>query len=423
MADTLSTMIDGNEVIVDVSGLAGVAHPALLLPAIVVAVVATVVVFAHARADQRPFLFGAMASGTLGTAAALLSAPIVFGRIAAWVDGLSERITDGTGLVGLCGFACGALLWIIGVAIVVMPRPRAAAVTIVGVVVFVVGVGGVARVQAQRRTFIRSLQQAFPVPLVVFDGQDASDPVAGPLPEVQVGRVRLLRPITWRQLGAPPATVLGLANPAAVAFPAADVANWNLDEVRATLQADTAGEHATTALASQGPVSVRSTVRFRAVDDRSPRSLTLTPGVRLEFAKLSGPVGTTAAALKKRKQAAADVVVSVEADRVVDGFRTATVHISDNGQQRTEEIVAKNGALYRTAGDLFVGDDCGLPFLGHDTCRCGREGVESCTRVDADSLGAMVRVGLLIASFGMSEVLNTCDGCGDGHEVGLLRLR
>lgn len=425
----LSAVVEGNTVVVDVSGLVGVAHTALLVPVVVVAVVVAGLVSWRARPDQRPFLLGALGTGTLGAACALLSAPIVVGRLAGWIPGLTARIAEGGVVVGLAGFCCGALVCLVPLAFVTAPRRVAVVVAVVGVVAFVVGVAGVVAAQDQRRTFIRGLQQAFPVPQLVFAGQEPG----GPLPEVQVGRTRDLAPVTYWQLGVRQTVLFGVLGEQPVAFPASDVAAWHLLDVRAALHADSAGEHEATAVATQGPVKVIAPLRFKAVVDAAPPSFPLTPGTSLRFARTTGRPGTTAAVAaqqtatakkkqKKPKPLSADVVVDVVAERVEDGFRVVTVHVDDRGIARSEDVVAKDGVVYRRGGgDVFVAG-CALPFLEQPTCSCGENGVVSCARVDGDSVGALVRVGLLIATLGISEVMGACDGCGDGREVGLIRL-
>lgn len=433
----LSAVVEGSTVIVDVAGLEGVAHTLLLVPVVVVAVVVGGLVGVRSRPDQRPFLLGALATGVFGAACALLSAPIVVGRLASWIPGLTARIAEGSVLVGLAGFCCGALLGLVPVAFLTVPRRTAVVVAVVGVAALVVGVVGIVSAQEQRRTFIRALQQAFPVPQLVFAGQEPDDV----LPEVQVGRTRELAPVTYRQLGVRQQMLFGVLGEQAVAFPASDVDGWHLLDVRAVLSASSPGVHDATATAWQGPVRVITPLRFKAVVDSGPPSLPLLPGTQLRFKKTRGPPGTVAstlaslrspakptrAALSKRrpvKPLTPDVVVDVVSERVEDGFRVVTVHIDDRGIARSEAVVAKDGVVYRKVGGVFV-DGCALPFLEQPTCRCddgGKGSVVSCARVDSDSVGAIVRVGLLIATLGISEVLGACDGCGDGHEVGLIRL-
>lgn len=501
-AATLSTTIDGHEVIVDVSGLAGVEQTAQLVPVVVVAAVVAGLLARLARPDRRPFLLAALATGTIGAAVALLSAPVVVGRVAAWIPGLTARITAGSAVVGVAGFACGALLALVPLAFFTVRMRLALVVTVVALSAFVVGAGGIVSAQQQRRTFVKALQQAFPLPQLVFPGQPApgvdptrvvdaapptpptpppiveaapgalaqpttpprtsapSSPQASPpaspmtsladdeLPEVQVGRTRALAPTTWWQLGVKQPVLFGALGEERVAFPATDVAAWNLLDVRAALTADAAGVHRVTAEARQGPVRVRAPVWFHAVEDRSPSFLPLVTGTSLRFQKSAGPPGTTAENARRPPRRApptksratrvlepvvdvADVAVDIGDEVVEDGFRVVDVHVLDDGQTRTVRVVARDGVLRRVVGsggdrrlgEVFAGPTCGLPFLAQPTCTCDDGGVAHCARVDTDTVGAVVRIGLLIATLGLSEVMGTCDGCGDGREVGLVRLR
>ncbi len=447
--DELSATLDGHQVIVDVSALAGVEQTQHLVPVIVVAVVVAVVLARLARPDRRPFLLAAVATGTIGAAIALLASPIVVGRIASWVPGLFERVTAGSVVVGVAGFACGALLSLVPLSFFTAPRRIAVATTVVGVAAFVVGAGAIAQAQQQRRTFVRALQQAFPLPHLVFAGQDLAAPDApdsraaggGPLdddvlPEVQVGRTRALAPTTWWQLGVKQPVLLGVLGEQRVAFPASDVAAWNLLDVRAALSADAPGVHQTTAVARHGPVRVVAPLRFRAVADTSPPFLPLVKGAVLSFARTEGPPGVTERRVrsgpprpargtgpkKDQQSPPADVVIIVQDEAIADGFRVADVHIIDGDRTRTERVVAKDGVLFRMAGGVFAGPSCGMPFLEQPTCACDDAGIASCARIEGDTIGALVRVGLLVATLGMSEVMGVCDGCGAGRELGLVRL-
>ena len=74
----------------------------------------------------------------------------------------------------------------------------------------------------------------------------------------------------------------------------------------------------------------------------------------------------------------------------------------------------------KQAGGVFAGANCSLFFLEQPTCQCSARGVDRCARVDGDNVGALFRIGLVIATLGLSEVMGACNGCGDGHEEGLL---
>ena len=427
MSDELSATIDGHQLAIDLAGLHGMTQPALLLPVVVVAVVVLGVVAVLTRADLRPFLLSALATATFGAAVALLSAPIVVGRLATFVPELQGRISEGSALVGIAGFAVGALLSLVPMAFFTVPRAVAAALAVVSVVAAVAAVAGIAHAQERRRSFVRALQEGFPVPRMVFAGQTDGDE----LPEVQVGRTRLLAAQNYTQLGVTDRALFA-ADHRPAPFPATDVGLWNLPEVRATLTATHKGPQQTTATARLGPLRVVAPVSFRAVDDVGPPWLPLVTGTRLAWTRTRGHVGSNQAIAQalqqkrrpKKKPAppSEDVVVEVVGERVVDGFRTIEVHIVDRGASRTETVVAKDGAYFRQAQQVFAGPACALPFLGHSTCECSARGVERCARFEGEPLGAMLRVGLVVATLGLSEVLGTCDDCGDGREEGLVLL-
>ena len=426
--DEIAATVDGTRVVVDLAGFHLQQHASWLIVSTVLSFVAFAAGVIVVAGPARKRLGLAVVSGAVGGAVALALAPVVLGVYGRWMPELGLRVSHGSLLVALAGAGVGALLLAIPIVFVSSTRPRSSWVVCgVSVVAVVVGIVAIARAQNERRDIVTALQQATPIPRLVFGGQGPGDP----LPEVHVGRSRALAPERVWQLDT--AGALFANSSPSTALPAQSEGHWHLQDVRATLTATTAGAHEATAVAMQGPVRVEQRVRFVAIDDTAPAAFALKPGQRFNWSRVAGPRGIvehteTMLAKKKPKQPPrTDITAVVLDERIEDGFRIARVQVGVDGVTSTTDVVARNGSLVRRQGGPFVtvevDGSCNAAFLGFDNCRCGAGGITRCEKFDTDNLGAFMRIGLAVATMGISEVMGACKTCGAGHEEGLLLIR
>lgn len=425
--DEIAATVDGTRVVVDLAGFHLQQHASWLIVSTVLSFVAFAAAVIVVAAPARKRLGLAVVSGAVGGAVALALAPVVLGVYGRWMPELGLRVSQGSLLVALAGVGVGALLLAVPVVFVSSGRPRSSWVVCgVSVVAIVVGIVAIARAQNERRAVVTALQQATPIPRLVFGGQGPDEPV----PEVHVGRTRDLAPERVWQLDT--AGALFTTSAPATALPAHTESHWHLQDVRATLTATTPGAHEVTAVARQGPVRVEQQVRFVAVDDTAPAAFALKPGQRFNWRRVAGPRGivehtaTMSTKQKSKQPPRTDITAVVLDERIEDGFRVARVQVGIDGVTSTTDVIARNGALVRQQGGPFltveVDGSCNAAFLGFDACRCGAEGITRCEQFNDDNLGAFMRIGLAVATMGISEVMGACKTCGAGHEEGLLLI-
>ena len=70
-----------------------------------------------------------------------------------------------------------------------------------------------------------------------------------------------------------------------------------------------------------------------------------------------------------------------------------------------------------------AGTVCAAPFLGFDSCRCTPKGIERCVQTDTDRVGSAMRVGMAVATGGLSELFGACRDCGASRETGIVLTR
>ena len=455
--------VDGARVVVDVTSLQGLAtHPGVWL-VVLLAVVVAAATAAQLPAHRRPLLLASLLTGSIGAAIALATAPLVLGRIANWVPGVAQTIAQSSPVVGLGGGAVAILLTCAGLLVAFTSR-RVQDLVVAGIAL-VAGLGGLVgvwHVQGLRREVVMDLQAAFPLPRLVFVGQDLAakgiDPSTVPpedrLPEVQVGQTRTLKPVTFAQLGVgstskTPSISASSAKGLAplgdrLAFPASDIDSWRLYDARAVLAATEPGPHVAVAVARRGAVRVELPVQFVAVEDRGPAAFPLVEGHSQRFRVVRGPIGVVARAASGAKATAAEsegrvVSATVQSTRIKEGFRVARLHMVTEEGLRTVDAIARNGAIveYPSRKALVLeaddGATCQALFAGYADCRCSPVrssagapnvgGIDQCVRHQEDTAGAFMRLGLAVMTLGFSEVADMCKGCGDGHEEGLIRIR
>jgi len=423
--DEIAAVVDGVRVVVDLSGFRLHHHASWLIVSAVLSIVTFVACVIVVASERRRRLGLAAVTGAIGGAVALSLAPVVLGVYGRWMPDLGLRVSQGTLLVGLAGAGVGALLLAIPVVFISSVRPRSSWVVCgVGVVAVVVGIVAVVRAQNERRDVVTALADTIPIPRFAFAGQAPGEP----LPEVHVGRRRVLAPErVWRL-----ETSGAVFTSAASALPA-PTDRWHLQHAVATLTATRAGEHEATVVAREGPVRVEQQVRFVAVDASAPAAFPLTPGKRFAWSRVSGPRGIVehtetflAKGKKKPKPPKTDITAVVLDERIEDGFRIARVQVGIDGVTNTIDVVARNGSLVRRQGGPFLTVEgegmCNAAFVGFDSCRCTAAGITRCATFDSDNLGAFMRIGLAVATMGISEVMGACKTCGTGHEEGLLLL-
>ena len=431
MPDEIAAVVEGTRVVIDLSGYRFSQHLTWLMVSVglsmgAIAVGAVVVDRVHRRR-----LLLSVVGAAVGGAFALSLAPIVLGVFGRWMPELGMRVSQGSLLAAVAGAGVGAVLVALPITFTSTTRPRAGWLACgVLIIAAVVGITGVVRAQRERQNIVVALREALPMPRLIFAGQ-AGD---GPLPEVHVGRLATLKAERVMQL-----ETTGQIFPTPTLLPAGSVPRWGLDQAVATLTATTAGEYTTTVVMRQGPVRVEQPVRFLAINDTSPAAFALTPGGRRSWQRLRGSRGVVADALDAQRKAAtskkkpknakaptADISAIVLSERIDNGLRVAQVQVTTDGLAHTDEVIARNGQLVLLKGGPFLTIEassvCRAPFLGFDDCQCTNTGVESCTSFDSDTFGAVLRIGLLVATAGMSEVIGACKNCGDGSERGLLLL-
>ncbi len=429
MPDEIAAVVDTTRVVVDLAGFQLAHHASWLIVSTVLSFSAFVACAIVVDGARRKRMGLGVVSAAVGGAVAISLAPIVLGVYGRWMPELGLRVSEGSLLVAAAGAGVGALLLAVPVVLVSSVRPRSSwVVSGVALVAIVLGFVAVGRAQSERRAIVTALRQATPIPRMVFGGQGPGDP----LPEVQVGRTRAIAPERVWELES--SVTLFPSETSSTSLPAKNENFWHLQEVRATLRAQSAGEHETTVVAHHGIVRIEQQVRFAAVNDSAPAAFPLSPGQRFNWARVSGPRGivesTNAALANKTSKAKSPPKVDVSAivldERIEDGFRIARVQVAVDGVTSTTDVYARNGNLVRSAGGAFVtvnaGDVCSASFLGFDDCRCTTRGITRCVKFDADNLGAFMRIGLAVATMGISEVMGACSTCGSGHEEGMLLM-
>ncbi|HEY1101137.1 MAG TPA: hypothetical protein VGF99_19515 [Myxococcota bacterium] len=422
-ASEVAAVVDGVRVVIDLGAFHLARHAALLTVSAVLSAVALVACVVAVERGKRKRLGLAVVGAAVGGALTFAAAPVLLGVYGRWLPGLGLHVSQGSVLATAVGALGAALVVAVPITLLSSTRGRLGWIACgLGIVASIVGVVAVGRAQRERRDIIAALKDADPLPRFVFVGQTGD----APLPEVHVGRTRTLKPERVVALETSGALLAATSALSATAQP-----RWNVNDVVAELTARTAGEHTATAIAVRGIVRVEQPVRFVAINDTAPAAFPLSPGKRFVWSGVRGGRGSVDDAEKDRrakkrnpKIATATTSAVVLDDRIDNGLRIARVQTVIDGRQSTTDVVARNGQLVRAAGGPFLtmeaGTMCNAVFLGFDRCTCTSTGIEKCTRYDGDRVGSALRVGMIVATGGLSEFLGGCKGCGDGKEVGLL---